>query len=189
MIPRDKCFLDMDGVIADFMGSLCRVHGKTNPYEDAKALGCWDTEQLWGISEKEFWAPIAGNSLEFWQGIEKTKEADEIVELVSNAFGPANVVILTAPSSDHGSVPGKRDWIERHYPQFKKRMIFATASAKQFMASSTSVLVDDKDSNVAEFIRAGGHSVLVPRPWNMDHAREYKLMRVLREGLVMYGQR
>jgi 5'(3')-deoxyribonucleotidase len=176
-----KCFLDMDGVIADFMGSLCRAHGRLNPYADAKALGCWDTEKLWGITEFEFWRPIVDHSLEFWETIEKTPEADELVKLACLEFGTENVAILTAPSKDHGSVPGKRNWIERHYPCFSKRMIFTTAKAKCFVAGPGKFLLDDKDSNVDEFDDHGGVGILVPRPWNAEHMLEGNLVGVVKD--------
>lgn len=175
-----KCFLDMDGVIADFVGALCKIHGRETPYSQPESLGKFDTEKLWGISAEEFWAPVKKNSLEFWEGIEKTPEADEIVKLAVLEFGIENVCILTAPSSDHGSVPGKRAWIARHYPCFSKRILFATASAKQFCAGRGKYLIDDKDSNVDEFDTAGGTGILVPRPWNAEHMLEGDLIQVVK---------
>lgn len=176
-----QAFLDMDGVIADFMGSLCKVHGRAIPYSDPACLGKFDTEKLWGISDEEFWAPIASNSLEFWERIEKTPEADEIVKLAVLEFGIENVCILTAPSKDAGSVPGKRAWISRFYPSFSRRMIFATASAKKFCAAKGKYLIDDKDSNVDEFDAVGGTGILVPRPWNAEHMLEGQLVEVIKE--------
>lgn len=175
------CLLDMDGVIADFIGSLCKFHGRETPYTKPESLGKFDTEKLWKISDKEFWAPIAKNSLEFWEGIEKTPEADEIVKLAVLEFGLENVCILTAPSKDAGSVPGKRAWISRFYPCFDKRMIFATASAKKFCAGKGKFLIDDKDSNVDEFNEAGGTGILVPRPWNAEHMLEKDLVDVVKK--------
>ena len=181
MAPAPKCFLDMDGVIADFMSSLCAAHGKPSPYVDPVNKGKFDTEKLWGISDTEFWAPVAKNSLEFWETIQKTPEADEIVKLAVLEFGIENVAILTAPSKDPGSVPGKRYWIERHYPAFRKRMIFTTASAKCFVAGPRKVLIDDKDSNVDEFDEHGGTGILVPRPWNAEHMLERDLVEVIKD--------
>jgi 5'(3')-deoxyribonucleotidase len=173
--------LDQDGVLADFIGALCKVHGRANPYTNPASLGHFDTEKLWGISETEFWAPIASNSLEFWEGIDKTPEADEIVKLAVLEFGIDNVCILTAPSKDPGSIPGKRAWMARHYPGFEKKMIFATASAKKFCSAPGKYLIDDKDSNVDEFDEAGGVGILVPRPWNAEHFLEPRLVEVVKE--------
>lgn len=184
-----KCFLDMDGVIADFMGSLCAAHGKTSPYVDSKNLGTFDTEKIWGISDREFWAPVAKNSYDFWKGIEKTHDADGIVAAVEEAFGRENVCILTAPSKDPGSVPGKREWIARNYPQFNKRMIFATASTKQFMAGIDKVLVDDKDTNVDEFRKSGGAAVLVPRQWNEDYLLSVNTLKHVQNRLTIWKGR
>ena len=126
----------MDGVIADFMGSLCKVHGREIPYSDPACLGKWDTEKLWGISETEFWAPKVAKQSPGILGDHRreTPEADEIMKLAVLEFGIDNVCILTAPSKDAGSVPGKRAWISKYYPCFSKKILFATASAKQFCA-------------------------------------------------------
>ena len=43
-------FLDMDGVVADFVGAACKVHGK-----EVEGVGCWNFFEKWGISEDEFW--------------------------------------------------------------------------------------------------------------------------------------
>ncbi len=159
-----QALLDMDGVIADFMGHLCWYHNRPSPYENPAAYGIWDTETLWGITVEEFWEPIKKDSLTFWKTIPKTKEADALVKLVSETFGEENVAILTAPSDDSGAVPGKRSWIRKHYPQFQKRIIFG--SAKEFLAAPYRVLIDDRDKNISQFEDAGGEGVLVPRFWN-----------------------
>lgn len=176
-----QVFLDMDGVIADFVGAICKAHGRVTPYTRPEALGKFDTEKLWGLTSEQFWSPIATNSFEFWDDIPKTPEADEIVKLATLEFGIENVAILTAPSKDHGSVPGKRAWMSRYYPCFAKRMIFATASAKKFCAGPGKYLIDDKDTNVDEFDEAGGVGILVPRPWNAEHYLEGNLVEVVKD--------
>lgn len=177
-MPVEQCLLDMDGVIADFMGQLCKYHGRPSPYLDPKSYGIWDTETLWGITVDEFWAPIKEDSRHFWKTIPKTLEADKIVFYATQFYGEENVAILTAPSDDEGSVPGKRAWMRRNYPQFEKRMIFG--SAKQFLAAPYRTLVDDRDKNVEAFRNAGGKAVLVPRLWNSLHAyADYPLTRLV----------
>lgn len=166
-MPVEQCLLDMDGVIADFMGQLCKYHNRPSPYLDAANYGVWDTETLWGITVKEFWAPIKEDSEHFWKTIPKTPEADEIVRLATQYFGEENIAILTAPSDDEGAVPGKRKWMKKHFPQFEKRMIFG--SAKEFLAAPYRTLIDDRDKNVEAFRKAGGKAILLPRLWNSEH--------------------
>jgi 5'(3')-deoxyribonucleotidase len=157
----------MDGVLADFMGACCSAHNRPDPYLLDSSKGIWETEKVWGISEREFWKPIDALGIGFWDGILKTPEADRIVNLVVDAFGEDNIAILTAPSTDPGCVPGKMAWIKRHYPQFKKRIIFG--HAKEFLSAPYRVLIDDRDKNVENFRAAGGLAILVPRPWNKAH--------------------
>ena len=157
-----KVFLDMDGVIADFLSGVSKAHNRPLPYDRPEAMGVWDTEVLWGITAKEFWAPV--DNLSFWKGLDKTKEADALVDLLSFHYGEKNICILTAPSKSPWCVPGKRWWIEKHFPQFKDRMIFA--SAKEFLAGPNKILVDDRTQNLKHFEAAGGTGILVPRLWN-----------------------
>lgn len=150
-----KLFLDMDGVIADFLGGACKAHNRKSPYEQESSLGIWDTEKLWGITAEEFWKPIDAYD-KFWDTLDKTPEADALVDMVTSLFGVKNVAVLTSPSMDPTCVPGKRRWMQRHYPQLAGRMIFASANAKQFLAGRDSLLIDDKDTNVEEFRDSGG---------------------------------
>lgn len=165
LIYPPKAFIDMDGVLVDFLQGISDLHGRPNPYlTDPKSFGVWDTEQLWGISPKDFWKPVEENSYEFWSTLKPTEEALDIVDVVCREFGVENVAILTHPSTDDGCVPGKRDWINQYFPQFEKRVIYG--GAKEFLAGPNRLLVDDKDKNVDKFREAGGQAVLLPRAWN-----------------------
>lgn len=159
-----KIFLDMDGILADFVKAACQLHNRPEPCIKPEHYGEFDLEKGWGITPEQFWAPIADQSLDFWVGLEKTPEADQLVNLAIYYVGVDNIAILTAPSKDSGSVPGKRLWIEKNYPQFKKQMIFT--SAKGFLAGPDRILIDDRDRNIEEFAKAGGSGILLPRLWN-----------------------
>lgn len=161
----DTAFLDMDGILADFVGAVCKAHGRTDPYLDPSSHGIFEMEKLWGITAAEFWAPA--DTHEFWANIPKMPDADGLVQCTINSFGEENICILTAPSNSPGCISGKRAWMKQHYPQFKKRMIFATA--KHFIAGPGKFLIDDRDENIEAWIKAGGFGLLVPRPWNKLH--------------------
>ena len=161
-----KCFLDMDGVIADFVPTAARAHNRPNPYVDPKNWGVYDVEKLWGMSTEEFWKPT--ENMAFWEGIPKTAEADQIVELAKKAFGEENIAILTAPSEFDGCMAAKKHWVERYYPEFAKRIIFASAATKQFIAGPGKLLIDDRYSNCEEWSALGGNAILMPQPWNRN---------------------
>lgn len=184
-----KCFLDMDGVIADFVGAACRAHNRPNPYRPClpKAQGEFDMAAVWGITHRDFWKPVVAKSLQFWTDLEKTPEADAIVEFVCEWFGAENVAILTAPSSDSGSIPGKRAWIARHYPQFSRRVIFSAAETKSFLSAPGKVLIDDRNENVGMFHNGGGAGVLVPRPWNTRHWQEDRCLESIQRQVQRFA--
>jgi 5'(3')-deoxyribonucleotidase len=172
---EEMAFLDMDGVLADFNKAAHVAHGK--PRQTSRSFQQpWDLHLLWGQTEEEFWAPT--NSFEFWYNIEKTPEADEIVELAMKTWGVGNIAILTSPSDFGECIHAKREWIKRYYPQFEKRMIYAYS--KKFLASPWRVLLDDRERNVDDFNAAGGFAIMVPRLWNSRYAESDRVMEVLR---------
>lgn len=162
MANTTLCFLDMDGVLADFEGGICASLGRKSPYLDAASYGTFDMEKLWNISAEEFWRGTQRNG--FWRDLEKTPEADAIVELACSTFGVDNVCILTAPSRDSRCIPEKSQWIAKHYPHLRNNMLFG--SAKRFLAGPNRLLLDDRDANIENFYQAGGWGITVPRLWN-----------------------
>ena len=46
------CFLDMDGVLADFVDGVCQAHDRAFPYDDPSNYGHFDIEPLWGMSSQ-----------------------------------------------------------------------------------------------------------------------------------------
>lgn len=163
-----KCFLDMDGVLVDFIGGASLAHDLPNPYSPMsdRAAGEWDIAKLWHLKEDEFWQPL--NSSTFWEELQPTPEADEILFLCENAFGFENICLLTCPSASPYSAMGKLRWIQSHLPQYARR--YMMGPAKQFCAGPDAILIDDNDINCQCFTNHLGGAVLLPRPWNANYA-------------------
>ncbi len=173
------CFLDMDGVIADFVGSTCKAHGLESPYGHVNCLGIFDMEKCWGMTVEKFWEPLA--TYEFWADMAKTPEADELVELLIGKFGEKQVCILTHPSAYDGCISAKKAWIDKHYPMLSGQMLFG--SAKQYLAGPDRYLVDDWDKNIKAFKDAGGYGITVPRLWNHRYDHHRNVMREIKSQL------
>ena len=169
-----KIFLDQDGVLADFVGGACKAHNRTL-YDKPEHLGKFDMEKLWGMSAQEFWIPT--NNFDFWFNLEKTPEADAIVELAIDAVGVKNIAMLTSPSLDPSCVPAKRAWMEKHYPQLTKTMIFSWG--KGMIGGPGRILIDDRDRNIDDWYMAGGEGILVSRPWNEDYQLAHVTLAVI----------
>jgi 5'(3')-deoxyribonucleotidase len=170
------CFVDMDGVLADFVTGACQAHNRPNPYLTRNFDAIFNMEKVWNISMEEFWSPL--NFDGFWLNLQKLPDADRIINLACALFGTKNVCLLTAPSQDHHCIPEKQAWVQKYYPELKNNMLFG--SAKRFLAGEDRVLVDDRDENICNFINHGGNGVLVPQLWNrgfLDYNRSFIAVR------------
>lgn len=178
---KPVAYCDMDGVLVDFVGAALRLHRATDLYKKYPgALGTFDIEKILGITQDQLWAPINAQP-GFWENLEKTPEADWIVETLTRIFGQENVIILTAPAMGDECFIGKRQWLRRHFPQFISRLAYAKDKSK--FASHRHVLLDDADKNVTPFQRAGGQGVLVPRLWNSAYTQVAYTRELIETGL------
>ena len=146
-----KIFIDMDGVIADMI-----VHIDTF-FPRRISL---DTEEVWW----KYYGNILHNvpfNADFWANIPKTPEADELMALAED-FG--EVCVHTSFMEKEGCIEGKVRWMKRWYPNVP--FFVGSPGVKHFLSHTNSVLVDDKTSNVTEFLAEGGHAFLWPTPWN-----------------------
>jgi len=157
------CYLDVDGVLVDFIGGLHRAlkipfDYSNYPYES----GRWDI-----LSDIASRAKVSLGylnllcSTHFWESLLWTADGKEILELVERSFGEENVYLLTTPMPNTQSWTGKYLWVENHLPRYKERTVI-TKVPKSMFASENRVLLDDRDQNVDEFIAAGGDAILVP---------------------------
>lgn len=151
------CFLDMDGVLVDFVTGAHKLHNKPLVMADIR----WEFDKTFGISGEDFWSPMGR---EFWAGLDWTPEGKELLRGVEKIFGPHNVCILTSPCQTPGCRDGKVDWVTREIPQYERRMLMG--SAKHHLAAPNKMLVDDYDGNCDKWNLGGGRAVRVPRPWN-----------------------
>lgn len=153
-------FFDLDGVLADFVRGAFAHHGKSVPMPQVR----WHFPQQLGFSgtwAPEFWEPLG---YEFWAGLRPLADGFDLLRRVESAVGPDRVGILSSPCDTRGCAEGKREWVARHIPGYRKRLFLG--SAKELFAGPGKVLVDDHDPNCERFSAWGGRSILVPRPWN-----------------------
>lgn len=160
-----KVFLDMDGVLVDFMTPACHIVGINPPPDQYEFFGNKEDDVNKACNER------------FWLELEWMPDGREILDLIEGAFKEDQVFIVSQPMDNADSWTGKRCWIELHIPLYRHRLIITHAS-KSILASPETLLIDDKDENVDDFIKAGGNAILIPRPWN--RLRRHKVIPYLK---------
>ena len=165
------CFLDLDGVLVNFMDAANRLHGQDVMLPDWQfptGEEGWDTPDHMGMTMEEFFGPM---DFEFcknldWFDFGDTPEynGQELLAYCEDTYKPENICLLTSPCLTPGGVEGKRAWIDNHMPRYKKQVLFG--SCKKFCAHPDAVLFDDRDKNIREFQENFGEGILLPRPWN-----------------------
>jgi len=166
-----KCFIDMDGIVADLHGPLLRRLGRVWP-SDAYGEDAWDLTRVLRLSPAEVWGPL---DYHFWRHLPRTAEADEIVSVAAKAFGADNLCFLSSPLHDGGCSEAKIDWAHEHYPGIPVLLSCRSHTGvipKHFVAHGDAVLIDDHTPNVDAFMEHGGEGFVFPRPWNKWHRHE-----------------
>lgn len=136
-------YLDMDGVICDWDKAV-------------EALGHGPAEEV--IRKRGdgfFWAMLANEGETFWANIEWTPDGKELWNYLKK-YKPT---ILSAPTKSPTSRTGKHLWVKKHLgPDVK--LILEDAKDKHLHAKPNAILIDDRESNISDWKKAGGIGIL-----------------------------
>jgi len=165
-------FLDLDGVMADFIGGVMREFALEYDYNNwpwPVGPDGWNWFEQFGVTPDEVDAICTA---EFWANLEWMHDGRLIFESVRSYAGLTGVPIslLTTPMTNIYSTVGKLIWIRGHLGDEWRKTALVTQAPKAIFARKGALLIDDRDKNVEEWQEAGGVAILVPRPWNKRHA-------------------
>lgn len=149
-------YLDLDGVLVNFNKVACKIVGA--PYPPTKWH--WYKDILDGFNRVN-----NACTVDFWKDLEWAPDGHGILRTVTYYINPQNIYLLTTPMPNLQSAWGKAEWVDKHLPDYNKRLII-TRAPKELLARSGRLLIDDKDENINKFRNAGGHAILIYRPWN-----------------------
>lgn len=130
----------MDGVLVDFNKGYFKLTGH-------KLDGTYRTDE-------RFWDPINEAGYDFWINLKWMSDGRKLWSYIEK-FNPE---LLSAPSRQPDSRIAKHDWVERELPGV--HLILRSAKNKKEFASPTSILIDDRDDNISDWINAGGIGIL-----------------------------
>ena len=147
--------LDLDGVLADFTGGACAVHGRPH-----HIVTTWDWYKDWGHSDRDFWHPIEKMGFAFYPVYVKPYPwLDELLTLVKQF----DWVLATANPLHPDLAASKVEWINKYIGKDAPVMM---GNHKELLAKEGRLLIDDSDVNTNAFRGRGGMAVTFPQPWN-----------------------
>jgi len=145
-----KAWIDLDGVMCDFVGGAKRIHGK----EDIELpLGEWDIAPYFGLPNGAFWKPIDRS---FWESLSMMPDAMEILGIIEESVGYKNCCLLSSPNKNVDCVSGKIAWIKANLPSYWANNKYCICANKEMLAYPGSLLIDDYNINIQRFFMAGG---------------------------------
>ncbi len=172
-------FLDMDGVIVDFVGGVNKRMGI--PKDTIPTKWAWVEDYGFTLDQVNSWC-----TLDFWANLEWMHDGRDILRAIMNTVGLEKVYLLTAPMPNLESASGKMMWVSGNLPICLKRTIIVQAP-KSLLANPNTLLIDDKDENVEKFVTAGGNAILVPRPWNKGYKNSDVSSQIVEQELKTYS--
>lgn len=179
-------FLDMDDVIADFMGELHKALNIPYNYSNYPyKKGIWDILGHQIMLNDELVSFEQCNDccdIHFWHYLEWMYDGRDILRMILDKFHTNQIYLLTTPMPNVCSPTGKTLWVRDNLPEYIKRTII-TQAPKHLLARPDTLLIDDKDKNIDGFIEAGGRGLLVPRLWNRAHFCADRTVEVVKEFL------
>ena len=135
-----KLFVDLDGVLVDFIRGYYDLTGK-------------DISGQWHDSP-DFWRPIEKAGCDFWVNLKWTKDGKKLWNYIKK-YDPE---ILSSPSESNDSRVGKHKWVKKELPD--THLILRSAENKKEFANDHAILIDDRDVNIESWIKAGGIGIL-----------------------------
>lgn len=158
MIKSKIILLDVDGVLADFVGATLNLVDRRDVKVDR-----WDFHENLGMTANQLWTKIDGAGHDFWANMPKLPWADELVDMLAKSG--LTTILCTSPSLSDGCNSGKVAWIRKNFPQFHRQ--FMITPCKHLLRGDF-VLIDDSDDNVRKFRQNGQSAILFPQPWNLN---------------------
>lgn len=144
-----KLFVDMDGVLADFVKGISK---ELPDYDDNKyAADEKYRDDMWDFVEK-----FSEDGGKLWLNLPEMKDAKVLWDFIKDL----NPEILSATGkSGYGAADQKRQWIKEKYGDIKVNLV-RKSKEKAKHATPDSILIDDRPKSIDPWKQAGGIGIL-----------------------------
>ena len=159
-LRKPKIYLDMDGVIANFVSGAFSLFNKQYKEREYQR-GTWAMWDELGVTEEEFYHRLSQQGVPFWEHLPVFPWAHDLVYRLCEVSTP---IICTHPTKDPECYAGKRRWLMKHIHFHNLEVI--TMKDKYELARAGTMLIDDNGGNCRKFTQRGGVSIIFPQPWN-----------------------
>ena len=167
LIPT--AFLDLAGVVADFIGGVRKLYERGVFHPDNAVPPAWpewtpgeyDVCKVIDVEPEVLWSNIQEDHC-FWDNLEFYPWTTALVDSLG-AF-TSEVVVATSPCRDPDCTSAKVRWMRKLYGE--DAMNYVLSPHKHFLAAPGRVLIDDNEDNCQRFEEHGGTAILFPQPWN-----------------------
>lgn len=169
-------YVDMDGVLADFVEGFINIHDREDLMEKFKQ-DTWPT--TWNFDNEfgpldTWWDKIDAVGELFWEYLNTYWWTNKLLMEIGATGIPWYV--CTTPRMTKTCVAGKFLWLDHMLGVGNFKMI--QIEDKWRLAHEKALLIDDNDKNCNKFHKAGGQTCLFAQPWNenrdlVDHRMSY----------------
>ena len=164
-----KIFCDVDEVLADFVGGMCRLQGvDRQPVDFHRTTQEWEITRPLGqlkygreMTLKEFWNPVHNHpkgEKRWWADIPPLPWCGILYRALKKM--DAEMILVTSPSRSYASHLGKYLWVQRWLGHDPGR-VFITPH-KHLLSAPGRLLIDDRPKNCQDWASEGGQGYLFP---------------------------
>jgi hypothetical protein len=186
----DTIYLDLDGVLVDWVGGVLSAFGKDKAEQET--LFEHDLFRFWGLSADHYWNEVATSS-QWWECLEPLPWAKDLLDLCQKYCN--NVLICTSHGRCAHAPTGKHLWVNRVLGLDSKKVI-NVYDKWRLAYQPRVVLIDDSDHVIekwAEVARQqpGGYenAIRMPQPWNKARSFVNQRMEYIQRSLCVYAKR
>lgn len=165
--------LDLDGVLTNFVAGVESRLGPIPPNQGTS----WEIWSWYGMEQSAFWPLI--DDFFFWADLPMYADGQELLAYLTEM--KANYYFCSTPTLSPDCIKGKLFWIQKFFGRSTRNYIFTPA--KELLAKSNIILIDDNQDNCEKFTLSGGKAVLWPRPWNGSESSPQEVILTLKQYL------